>query len=441
MSVHPIHPSPRAVTDGATVTITDLTSSLPELVTSVVRYKERTGADDVGDHVESLLDLGAKAAAVGSASIDVDEIKRSLDDFTNGVSDTAKASVTDIRTAVAAATDKETGAIAKTLESALGNLSIAISSMVAGEDAPLRTSIEKSVRSVTDKALGEVQRALAAQSETVKTALSPDNPTGPLASLKHELLKSGHESRAEIVSALNEVKVLVETARVAKQVMEKTAIKGLAYEDAALLPLTAIALAAGDSLEPTGRAPGAMARCKNGDAVVTLSQVVTRQHDVKLAVEVKDKTLTCDGWKAELKAAQKNRGAVAALGISRSIDHVPGDKRVLILDPLNIVVVFDPEHDNEDLLAATYHLLRAQAACTALDGVDDGLDIVGLRRHLAAAFDVLVEFDKIERATGNARKNLDDISKTALKLSTTLDSQLRGALTLLDSAAQSDAVA
>jgi len=436
MTVHPIHSVPRAVTDGVTVRITNVQSSTPEVVTSSLRFKERTGNEDIGDHIEQLLDLGAKAAAVGSASIDIDEIKRSLDDFHNEVSNSAKASVTDIRQAVSAATDKETGTIATTLQVALGNLSTSIGTLVAGEDAPLRLSIEKSVRAVTDKALGEVQRALAVQSDSVKTALSPDNPNGPLASLKHEILKSGHESRLEIVGALNEVKILVESAKVAKAVMEKTAIKGLAFEDAVVQSLTPIALGAGDSLKPTGANAGNVSRCKNRDAVATLSRVVTRQHDVKIAIEVKDKTLTCEGWKQELEAARKNRRAVAALGISRSIDHLPGDKSILVLDPLNIVVAFDPANDDVDLVTAAYHLLRAQAACTALDGLDDELDVTGLRKHLVKGMEGLLEFDKIERATNNARKHLDEVTKTAQKLAMSLDTQLRGALTLLDAGPQ-----
>lgn len=439
MTVHPIHSTPRATTDGQTVTIVGLSSACPELVSSSLRHQERTGSTDVGDHVESLLEVGAKAAAIGSSTIDIDEIKRGLDDFTHQVSDTAKASVINIREAVSAATDAENGTIARSLEQALGNLSTSISSLVAGEDAPLRTSVEKSVRLVTDKALGEVQRALAVQSETVKTALSPDNPTGPLASLKHEILKSGHESRQEIVTALNEVKTLVETAKTAKAVMEKTAIKGLAYEDGVIVSLTPMALATGDTLEPTGALGGNVSRCKNGDAVATISNVVTRQHDVKIVFEIKDKDMTCEGWRSELAAARKNREAVAALGIARSTDHLPGDRRVLILDPLNIVVVFDPEVDDLDLITATYHLLRAQAACTVLEGQEDELDITGLRKHLTASLDSLTELDKIERSTNLARKNLDDITKTAQKLNQTLDSQIRGALTLLDQAPNSAA--
>jgi uncharacterized protein YoxC len=444
VSIHPLNPSPRAITDGLSVTINHLTSQLPELVTSATRFQQRTGNQDVGEHVESLLELGAKAAAVGSASLDIEQIKRSLDDFTAGVTDAATSTVQDIRTAVAQATDKETGTIAQTVEDVMQDLSISIAALVAGEDAPLRTGIEKSVRSVTDKALGEVQRALAAQADVLKSTLATDNPGSPFSTMKQDLLRSGHENRVEIVTALNEVKTLIEAAKAAKAVMAKTAIKGLVYEDAVVTALSPVAIAAGDTLEPPGSRVGALARCKNGDAVVTLSSVVTRQHDVKIAVEAKDTSLTCDGWKAELARARKNRGAVAALGVARSTDHMPGDKRVLILDPLNIVVAFDPEEEDVDLVSATYHLLRAQAACVALEGQDDEVDLPALRKCLTSSLEMLADFDRIERAAGSARKNLDDISKAAQKLETSLDATLRRALTLLDRApglaADSDAV-
>lgn len=434
MTLHALDPQPRATLDGDCVRIRDLDVRSAEVVSAVTRHAERSPGGDVSGHVLTLLEVGAKAVAVAGSTVDVEEIRRNLTTFTADVAMTAQTAVDAIRAAVEGATDVETGAVAVTVHDALATFAAELNAAVAGEDAPLRMTVEKTVKAVTDKALGEVQRALTAQSDTLRSALATDNPNSPINALKVELLRSSHETRRELAEALGEVRTLIEVGRAQKATMEKTAIKGLVFEDAAVQALLPIAIAAGDTLEPTGSSVGAIARCKNGDAVVSLSATTARRHAIRLAVEVKAKSLTCDGWKAELEAARRNRDAVAALGIARTVTGVPGGRRVLVLDPLNVVVAFDPETDDSDIITAAYHLLRAQAACVVLEGESDELDTASIRARLASAIEDVDRLGKIDRAAGSARKSLDEIVEVAHRAREAVDNHVRAALLLIEGA-------
>jgi hypothetical protein len=435
--VHPIGVPPRAtVTDGSIV-IDHLTSTSPEAVRTTRAWAARTKQDDVGEHVEMLIDIGGKAVAIGSSTLDVDEVKRSLEKFTADVASAAQASVTDLRAAVDKATDSDDGTIARTVSDALESLVRDINAAVQGEKAPLRVAIGDTVKSVTDKALGEVQRALTAHQKAVHSLLSTDSSDSPLNTLKRDLLNSEHETREDIKAQLSDIKTLVEVAREHKATMAKTAIKGFAYEDQVVEALAELAHGAGDGVEATGSSAGHDGRSKKGDAVITLGEPAAHGHAISIAVEVKDMSLGCDAWRRELDAARKNRAATAALGVAREPAFVPGRKRVHVFGPLDIVVAYDPAEDDPWVLYVVYHLLRTQAAAVVIDGDGKEFDVAALQAKLTKAIDLLDEFDKLDRAVTGARAQLDAVAKSSTKLRTSLTTTLDEAAAILAAGAGS----
>src|SRR5512145_545740 len=111
MAIQSISVAPCAVVDEHDIVIHDMVVTSPEAVHTARAYAERSNQPDVGPHVAALIDIGGKAVAIGSSTVDVDEIKRSLDRFTADVTVAAHASVNDLRTAVEQATDADTGTI------------------------------------------------------------------------------------------------------------------------------------------------------------------------------------------------------------------------------------------------------------------------------------------------------------------------------------------
>ena len=67
--------------------------------------------------------------------------------------------------------------------------------------------------------------------------------------------------------------------------MAKTAIKGLGYEAAVVQALTEVAHGLEDTVEPTGGVPGAIPRCKVGDAVITVNGIASRGKNIKIVME------------------------------------------------------------------------------------------------------------------------------------------------------------
>lgn len=433
MAIQPIDVRPQAVVEDDAIVIDHLVVTSPEALQTARAFAERTQRRDVGEHIEMLIDIGGKAVAIGSSTVDVDEIKRSLDRFTTNVAASAKASVSDLRIAVDKATDTDTGTIARGVSQALEGLARDINQVVQGEDAPIRVAIGQTVKSVTDKVLGEVQRSLTAHQTDIHRVFSTDSPDSPLNSLKLELLRGERETREDIKTNLNEIKALVRVAKEHRATMARTAIKGLDYEAAIVATLIDIGHGASDSVEPTGASIGSMPRCKKGDAVITLAATTTRGHAIKIAVEAKDTALSCEQWRTELEDARRNRDATAAIGIAKHTEQVPGHQRLFILDPLHIVLAFDPEIDDESVLYAVYHLIRAQATAATLDGLEQEFDITALQLKLSKAIDLLDAFDKIDRSLINARRQLDDIDKTGKKLHSALVTTLEEANAILES--------
>jgi hypothetical protein len=217
--------------------------------------------------------------------------------------------------------------------------------------------------------------------------------------------------------------------------MSKTAIKGMAYEDAVVETLIDLAHGAGDSVEHTGFIVGSMPRCKAGDAVITLADSASKGHVIRVVAEAKDTRLSCEQWRLELEEAQKNREAVAAIGVAKSPEHIPGHQRVFILDRLHIVVAFDPAQDDDWVLYTVYHLVRAQAVVSSV-GTTRTFDVVALQKELSKAQDLLTDFDKLEKAVLGARSQLDTIGRASDRLRDNLTTVLDEAAAILTSASE-----
>ena len=436
MAVEQVGVAPAAFVDANTIVIDHLVATSPEAALSAQAFAERTGERNVARHVEALIDIGGKAVAIGSSTMDVDEIKRSLDRFTDRVETSAQSSVKELRTAVETATNTETGAIGQSVTRAMTELAQRVDMLLQGEDSPVRQAIGQTVKGLTDQALEEMQRTIKAHESSVRTVLSTDSPDSPLSGLRRDLLQAEREGRREIEEQLGKIQELIAVGHEHQAVMAKTAIKGLGYEAAVVQALTEVAHGLEDTVEPTGGVPGAIPRCKVGDAVITVNGIASRGKNIKIVMEAKDSKLTPDKWRTELDQARKNRLASAALGVAKVPDHIPGGERIFILDPTHIVLAFDPAEDDPALLYTVYHLLRAHAAAMVLSGTDTALDVNALHATLTGALETLAEFSKIDKAVNSARTQLGTIETTAHRMSDSLHSTLRQANEMLEASAK-----
>lgn len=410
--------------------VTHLRTTDPDVVDGARRVHGRRGSLDA--YVQTAMTVGAKAIAMAGGVSAVDAVASRIDALGTHMAMAADASAARVQAAVERAADDRTGTVAVAVRDSLDRLTRDLTGLVAGDGGPLRTAVDATLRDATDQAAARVERALSASSEQVRAALSPADPAGPFAALRHEVLRASDETRRELGEQLAEVRTLIAVARERAQVMERTAVKGASYEAQVLGRITDLGHGAGDTVDGTGAETGLVAHAKSGDAVVTVGAATARGLDVRVVIEAKDATLSSERWRRELDAARRNRGAVAALGVVRGAARMPGGRRVHVVDPCNVVVAWDPERDGDgDLLAAAYLLVRSAAVHAAGAGTGDELDRAALAAAVRDAYDSLSGFDAIDRAAGAARRGLDDLTKAADALRSSLHARLARGLRLV----------
>jgi hypothetical protein len=413
------------------VVIHGLEVTVPEVVAGAQRFASMNGEDDVTDFVVGALELGAKALALAGSSLDVNEIRRSVDQFAVRLAESTEQSVAAVTEAVAQVGGEEEGSLLRGVEGILGDLKVGLEELLAGEDGPVRASIAKTVTATTDKALAEVQRVLAAHQQVINDAMSSDNPGSPLNALRVELLRAQAEQASSVQDRLRDIERLLEVSAAVKKTIDATALKGGTYEEQVLDRLDTVCKGTGDLLERTGNVPGLNGRAKKGDGVAHVSHPVAAGLEIRIVVEAKDQALSLAAWRRELDEAKKNRGAVSALGLANGCDLVPGGDRLRVIDPFTYVLAFDPAIDDDDLLIAAYQLLRTQALCSESEASGE-VDLAGLQKKIAKALEHLGDFDKLMKASRQAAIQVGVVSTTAEKLREDLKRTLQGALELLD---------
>jgi hypothetical protein len=402
-----------------------LVVSDPDVVLGARRASARHGTGSLEPYVRTALSVGAKALAVAGGAADVDAVAGRIDELVRAVTAAADQSAARVQTAVERAADERTGTVAVAVRDALAVLARDVAGLVAGENAPLRAAVDRSLRDATEQAAGRVERALSANTEAVRAALSPSDPSAPMALLRQEVVRASDSTRRELGEQLAEVRTLLAVARERAGLMERTAVKGADYEQLVVDAVTEIAHGAGDTVDATGSDVGLVAHAKSGDAVVVLGRAGTAGLDVRVVVEAKDATLSGERWRRELEAGRRNRGAAGGLGVVRGTARMPGGRRrVHVIDPANIVVAWDPDHDAPDVLAAAYLLVRAGAAQNAAAGSGSDVDRAAVADAMRQAYDALTGFDALDRAAGAARRNLDDLAKAADALRSALHGHL-----------------
>ncbi len=426
----PGEPGPGVHLTPDSLLVTRLRTTDPDVVDGARRVHGRGGSLDA--YVQTAMTVGAKAIAMAGGVSAVDTVASRIDALGTHMAMAADASAARVQAAVERAADDRTGTVAVAVRDSLDRLTRDLTGLVAGDGGPLRTAVDATLRDATDQAAARVERALAASSEQVRAALSPADPAGPFAALRHEVLRASDDTRRELGEQLAEVRTLIAVARERADVMERTAVKGASYEAMVLDRVSGLGHGAGDTVDGTGSDTGLVAHAKSGDAVVTVGAGTARSLDVRIVVEAKDATLSSEKWRRELDAARRNRGAVAGIGVVRGAPRMPGGRRVHVIDPCNVVVAWDPTADGaDDLLAAAYLLVRSAAVQAVAAGSGDGLDRAALTSAVHDAYEALTGFDALDRAAGTARRGLEDLTKAADSLRSSLHAHLARGLRLV----------
>jgi len=264
-----------------------------------------------------------------------------------------------------------------------------------------------------------VATAAVRQQEALAQMLDPLNPQSPLRSLTQKI-DDVTKSVAEVRTAQLEKDTKVEA-------LERGIFGGMEYEEVAFKSLQQIAALAGDDCESTGSTTGRIPRNKMGDATVDLK--VGPSVFARMVMEAKNKKLTKKDWESERDGSLENRGATGFIGLCKHLEDMPNGNRFLVINGKSIVLAFDPEVDDIQLLYVVYGMVKL--ATLSESGSVDDVNIAEVNHHLEETLRSLEKFDTITKSAAMIITQGQKIKDEASDLKVTMKANLDAAKTAM----------
>ncbi len=337
--------------------------------------------------------LGSHAASVEKLDASIGSAKVAIQDAVGDVSANLKKQLSELVS--------EDGSLVRNVNQVVGELRQSLEALTTGEDSPLRQAILKSLDDAQVKIQTDISRQVGQQRSDLAELLDAEKPTSPLRvlSLKLDALSSSIEDLRDERS--REIAVA--------EVVEAGVIGGLQYEDVAVSYVQRLANLAGDECEKTGNVTGRVSKSKKGDGLVHL--MVGGVDQARIVIEAKNQALSRLDWEREAKGAKENRAAGSFLGLCKHVEDMPTAGRLMVLSPNEIVIAFDPDVDDVELLALTYQLLKLNAVRGF--GSLDEVSVVEVNHALVEALAALERFDGINKQVSAIRNSADKIKQEA----------------------------
>ena len=299
-------PDLRVYSADGVVHIRDLSSADPDLLALV------TGPGDPEAVVQRALSTGARALAVAQVSVDTAVVETSF-----------AALETQLRTMLQDTTARVTGSTTELLDDPERGISATLGLWKADVSSLLERTFDPQH---SGSAVGKLDVVLRDASERQLSAtrrlLNPDAEDSPLSRLMVGV-------RDQVATVLDAVARLAEQVAMDKAsraataaAMERTAIKGMAFEDQVLVAVAALAADRGDAAEAVGRLEGTDGG-RVGDIVVEIDPASNGGRSGVYVLECKDRRLSFRATMDELHRAADNRDARAAIGVFSHAEHAP----------------------------------------------------------------------------------------------------------------------
>lgn len=377
-------------------------------VAAVFKNEEDNGGNLV-TYLENVIAIGTKTLGAASANVGVERLKDSINSAQETIDKNVKKMDEDLAASTKKVSEEFTAIITKLtgdesplanqVTELLENFTEQIEGLTADEDSPIRAGIKKQIDDMAKKLVDDVVRQNKSQKEELAKLIDPSDPTSPLRALSDQV--------KEITKALNDVKEELKTEVALGEVIDMAPIGGGVYEEVAVAAVQRIASWAGDDCVATGDITGAVPRSKKGDGVVDI-KVGANVH-ARIVLEAKNSPLSKKDWEAEMIGSKENRKATGFIGLCKHLEHMPNASRLLILDSQSIVVAYDPDKDDIQLLALVYQLVKMNSLANS--GNLDDLDIVEVNRNIDEAVKMLEQFDALSKTAAsiaNAGNKLKD---------------------------------
>lgn len=388
------------------VHIQDLWCTDPDLSALVAE------ASDAESAVQHSLSTGARALRVAHGSVDTAVVERSfaaLEDQLRRLLDDTTARVTG--TTADMLTHPEHG-----ISATLGTWREEVSAALDGMFDPKQE----------DSALARLDSVLRDASERQLTAprrlLNSDAEDSPLS----RLLTGVRDQIATVLDAVGRLAEQMATDKATTvataAALERSAIKGMAFEDQVAVAVAALAAERGDEVEAVGSL-GGVDGGRVGDILVRLEPASIGGQSGAYVLECKDRRMTFKATMAELRKAVTNREALAGIAVFSGSGHCPVPSPFAVFNDRAFAVYDKDDPDPTALRLACAWARWIVQRETRPTGSTVDLELIA--RLIDEARRSLDRVTSIKRAHATAAKKIgeasDQVSDLGADLASTLD--------------------
>jgi hypothetical protein len=381
-------------------------TQVPEIVKF---FEERAAAvpegrsADLAGLLENALRIGVLALRATGLSVNVDYIEREFQRLVGQVEGELDRRVREMSEALEKIFGKD-GALGRALNQYLGE---------GGQVADLFNPDRR------DSAVSRIKELLAAhldgEGSTLYKTLDLTNPNSPLHKWREELRQGFNEIKTQLENYRTEVETRLAAQQARVEALEKSALKGGAYQDLVFEATSRIARHFGDSVEPTGDLPE-IDGSKVGDVVVTVNPRDTGGAPARLVLEAKDRLMGLTPILRELEEARKNRGATAAIAVYSRADLMPAGTGPFSEHGVNLYLcLYEKENPDAAALELAYRAARfwamrdlARAEARAVDPGKAREEIAAARKLLASFASIKGKITQIKTAVGQGTDELEN---------------------------------
>lgn len=407
---------------------------------------EELARADLSFFVTEAVVLGARALAVTAQTSEaraVEQMLREVGDKTavattlattttqQAVADavnTVIKATTDAKKAIVDADELSRKELIATVDAAKRDLNGEVRRIFGGESPELVERLQPLLDNFGTGIEAKVQASTGVLLDKVARQFDPADPTSPMA--KHTadlkvqqqtLTAQIEKNHSELATKIEELTTTLKVHEARTTLAKVTPIKGGSFEDQIHDLMRSVAGGLGDEYVDTTNTVGRIPRSKKGDGVLSVAGGGTR-----VVFEMTDSART--GWGDYFDEAERNRDASASLGLVRSPDQ-NGAQTLRVLGSRRIVMAFDPDAEDPELLRTVVMLLRTVAiAASSRMGASE---IATAEEKIADALVQLEKIDTIKTAANAIQKSATKIDSESTGIRTAIQRLLDQALVAL----------
>jgi hypothetical protein len=405
---------------------------------------------DLSAFVTEAVILGARALAVTAQTSETRAVEQMLKDVTDKTTQAASSAATttsqamtnavtavtkataDAKKAITEADEQTRKDVIAVVQAAKRDLNGEVARLFGGESPELLERLRPLLDQFGTGLEAKVQASTGALLDKVARQFDPADPTSPMAKhtatmkLQQQALSTQiDKNHGELTTKMEELATIVKLNEARASLAKVTPIKGGTFEDQIHFLMDGIAAGLGEEYTDTASTVGHLQRSKKGDGVLTIAAGAAR-----VVLEMTDSAR--NGWNDYLDEAERNRGASGALGLVRTADQ-NGGQALRVLGSRRVVMAFDPETDDPELLRTVILLLRAVAlTATSRTGA---AEIATAEEKIADALGQLEKIDTIKTAASAIQKNATKIDSESTSIRTAIQRLLDEVLIALAGAA------